>query len=135
MAQRKGFFNIQIQSKQELFDLFEDTLAQSGANSKAEFLRSLIDSYLNPEESNTSELRKLEESLKTLEENLRAANEEKDKLVSRLELYETEEMKAVLKKHKGEKLVFKNSNGEKMTIEINDLPDVFSAIFNSVKIK
>jgi len=135
MAQRAGFRNIQIQAKPEMYELFEDTYLQSGANSKAEFQRILLDNYLNPEDSNTSELRKAEESLKTIEENLRIANEEKVKLMSRLGLYETEEMKTVLKKHKGEKLVFKNSNGAKMTIEINDLPDVFSAIFNSVKIK
>jgi len=142
MAQRQGFKNIQIQSKQELYDLFEDTLAQSGANSKAEFLRTLIDSYLNPEESNSADLKKSEESLRKSEEDLRAseenlkiANEDKQKLLARLGLYETDELKAILKKHQGERLVLNNYQGKRVSIEINDLPDVFLAIFNSVKIK
>lgn len=128
MAQRHGFKNIQIQAKQDLFESFEDTFNQSGTNSKAEFLRMLLDNYLEPEVSNTAALRELEESLNF-------ANEDKEKLSARLKLYETEGLKEILNKHKGEKLVFNNSAGQKMTIEINDLPDVFSAIFNSVKIK
>jgi hypothetical protein len=127
MAQRQGFKNIQIQSKQDFYELFEDTFEQSGANSKAEFLKMLIDIYLNPEEPNTKDLRNLEERLSL-------ADEEKEKLSVRLGLYETEGLKAILNKHKGEKLIFRNSMNQKMTIEINDLPDVFSAIFNSVKI-
>ena len=128
MAQRQGFKNIQIQAKQDFVDLFEDTFEQSGANSKAEFARTLIDTYLNPEDTQTPALRKIEESL-------RISNEEKKMLSARLGLYETDGMKAILNKHKGEKLTFNNSKDQKMTIEINDLPDVFSAIFNSVKIK
>lgn len=135
MAQRAGFKNIQIQAKPEMYELFEDTYAQSGANSKSEFQRILLDNYLNPEETNTPDLRKAKESLRISEESLRIANEEKNNLASRLALYETEGMKAILSKHKGEKLVFTNSGGQKMTIEINDCPDIFSAIFNSVKIK
>lgn len=127
MAQRQGFKNIQIQAKQDFYELFEDTFEQSGANSKAEFTKMLVENYLNPEESNTKDLVKLEESL-----NL--ANQEKEKLLNRLALYEIDEMKEILKKHKGEKLSFKNSKGIKMNIEVNDLPDVFSAIFNTVKI-
>jgi hypothetical protein len=128
MAQRPGFKNIQIQAKPNLYELFEDTFNQSGANSKAEFQRILLDNYLYQEESNSSVLKKAEESLINSEEEI-------NKLTARLALYETEDLKAVLNKHKGETLVFKNSSGTKMTIEINDLPDVFSAIFNSVKIK
>ena len=135
MGQRAGFRNIQIQAKSELFDLFEDTYPQSGANSKAEYLRILIDNYLNPEDSNTPDLRKAEENLKISEESLKIANEEKNNLASRLSLYETEGLKSIFNKHKGETLTFTNSGGKKMTIEINDLPDVFSAIFNTVKIK
>jgi hypothetical protein len=135
MAQRAGFKNIQIQAKSELYDLFDDTMAQSGANSKAEFLRILVDNYLNPEETNTPDLRKAEENLRVSEESLRIAIEEQNNLAARLTLYETEEMKAILSKHKGKTLVFTNSGGQKMTIEILDLPDVFSAIFHSVKIK
>ena len=127
MAQRQGFKNIQIQAKQDFFDLFEDTFEQSGANSKAEFARILIDNYLEPVDNQTPALRKIEESL-------RIASEEKEMLLARLGLYETEGMKDILKKHKGEKITFKNSRDQKMTIEINDLPDVFSAIFNIVKI-
>ena len=128
MTQRQGFKNIQIQAKQDFYELFEDTFEQSGANSKAEFTKMLIENYLNPEESNSKDLGKLEESL-----NL--ANQEKEKLSARLGLYETEGLKNILNKHKGEKLIFRNSTGQKMTIEINSLPEVFSAIFNSVKIQ
>ncbi len=127
MAQRTGFKNIQIQAKPELFDLYEDTYSQSGTNSKGEFQRMLLENYLNPEDSNLSGLKQAQENLKNLEE-------EKKILSFRLALYETDGMKEILEKHKGEKLVFKNVTGKKMTIEINDLPDVFSAIFNSVKI-
>lgn len=127
MAQRHGFKNIQIQSKPELYETFEDLFTQSGANSKAEFLSWMIDKYLLPEESSSPSLKKIEESLIN-------AIKEKDELIARLELYETEGMKEILNRHKGEKLTFKNSGGQKMTIEINDLPDVFSAIYNSVKI-
>ena len=127
MAQRQGFKNIQIQAKQDFYELFEDTFEQSGANSKAEFTKMLIENYLNPEESNSKDLGKLEE-------NLNLSNQEKEKLAVRLSLYETEGLKDILNKHKGEKLIFRNSMGQKLTIEINDLPDVFSAIFNSVKI-
>ena len=128
MTQRQGFKNIQIQAKQDFYELFEDTFEQSGANSKAEFTKMLVENYLNPEESNSKDLLKLEESL-----NL--ANQEKEKLSARLGLYETEGLKNILNKHKGEKLIFRNSTGQKMTIEINSLPEVFSAIFNSVKIQ
>lgn len=128
MGQRQGFRNLQIQMKQNLFDSFEDTFTQSGANTKAEFLSWLIDKYLAPEESNAPDTRELEESL-------RIATEETEKLSARLGLYETEEMIQILNDHKGEKLTFNNSKGQKMTIEIRDLPDVFSAIFNAVKIK
>lgn len=135
MGQRPGSKNIQIQCRQDFYELFEDTFQQSGANSKAEFARTLIDSYLNPEESNSADLRKSEEALRTSEENLKIANEDKQKLLTRLGLYETEEMKAILKKHQGEKLVLNNYQGKRVSIEINDLPDVFFVIFNSVKIK
>lgn len=135
MGQRPGSKNIQIMCKQDFYELFDDTFQQSGANSKAEFARTLIDCYLNPEESNTPDLRKAEERLRVSEESLRIANEEKNNLEARLALYETEGMKTILNKYKGEKLMFTNFGGQKMTIEINDLPDVFSAIFNSVKIK
>lgn len=128
MAQRAGFKNIQIQAKPDLYELFEDTFQQSGANSKAEFQRILLDNYLSPEESNTP-------ALKKAEENLILANEEIDMLMDRMALYETEDLKAILNKHKGEKLKFQNSSGKTVNIEINDLPDVFSAILNSVKIK
>lgn len=135
MGQRSGFKNIQIQCKQDFYDLFEDTFQQSGANSKAEFAKTLIENYLNPEEFNTPELRKAIESATKANENIDLLTKEINKLESRLALYETEELKEVLSNHKGEKSVFKNSKGQSTTIEINDLPDVFSAIFNSVKIK
>ena len=131
---RQGFKNIQIQSKEDLYNTFDDSFSQSGANSKAEFLRILLDNYLNDEESNTPELRKIEEVLSSAKEDLSIATEEREKLADRLKLYETEGMKEILNKHKGEKLTFTNSIGQKMTIEINDLPDVALAIFNSVKI-
>ena len=76
MAQRQGFKNIQIQAKQDFFDLFEDTFEQSGANSKAEFARILIDNYLEPVDTQTPALRKIEESLKV-------SNEEKEILLAR----------------------------------------------------
>ena len=142
MGQRPGSKNIQIQCKQDFYELFEDTFQQSGANSKAEFARTLIDNYLNPEENAdkaTKEKEKLAKEFSLFEaealNDLKSIEKEKEELSNRLALYETDEMKAILKKHKGEKLVLNNYQGKRVSIEINDLPDVFFAIFNSVKIK
>lgn len=135
MAQRPGFHNIQIQSKLDLYELFEDTFQQSGTNSKAEFLKILIDNYLEPDQSSTPSQKTLDEENKKLKESLKAAGETEERLLSRLSLYETDKMKSILEKHKGEKLRFNNYEGQRVTIEISDLPDVFTAIINSVKIQ
>jgi predicted DNA-binding protein YlxM (UPF0122 family) len=133
MSQRPGFKNIQIQAKQDLYDLFEETFRASGANTKAEFLNWLLEGYLNPEESSSKDS-KVQKDLEAVNDNLNKVNSEIETLKNRLALYETNQLKKIFDEHKGEKLSFTNAHGKKMVIEINDLPDVFSAIFNSVKI-
>lgn len=145
MAQRAGFKNIQIQSKLDLFEQFEDAYEQSGANSKAEFLRIILDNFLNPEDVDNTSRKKIGAELKQLEadhaieigkvrDELKSKSEEVESLKTRLSLYETDKMKTILANHKGEQLRFTNSEGEKINVVIADLPDVFTAILNSVEI-
>lgn len=135
MAQRPGFKNIQIQCKQDFYELFEGIFQESGANSRAEFARMLLDNYMEPEQANTPALKTLESEIQGLKDSLKIAAETEKGLLSRLSLYETDKMKSILEKHKGEKLRFNNYEGQRVTIEISDLPDVFTAIINSVKIQ
>lgn len=112
MSQRPGFKNIQIQAKQDLYDLFEETLRASGANTKAEFLNWLLEGYLNPDESNSKDS-KVQKDLEIVNENLKQVNSEKETLKNRLALYETDQLKNIFEEHKGEKLSFTNANGKK----------------------
>lgn len=141
MARRTGFKNIQIQGKAELSDLFDETYEQSGANSKAEFLNILLDEYLNPqvENKNTSkELvfknEELEKSNQAFEQELAAVNEELSVANARLALYENDILKQLLDKHQGKTLKFRNPQGEPVHITVNDLPDVFKAVINSIQV-
>ena len=138
---RRNFKNIQIQSKQELAELFEDTYQQSGTNSKAEFLNILLDNYLNPEqEDGPSDMNLIlakeesEHKADTLTAENTSLTKENKSLKTRLSVYENDILKRLLKKHMGKKLHFLNTNGEMVDIEVSDLPDVYNAVINSIKI-
>jgi len=140
---RKNFKNIQIQGKIELAELFEDTYEQSGANSKAEFLNILLDTYLNPNSKNEnpgkvkellSEKENLEGEKSNLDQELTQSQEENQQLKARLELYENDILKKLLKKHKGKTLHFRNPAGELVNVDVSDLPDVYKALINSIEV-
>lgn len=141
MAKRPGFKNIQIQSKLELFELFEDTYQQSGANSKAEFLGILLEDYLHPESVASSKIGEIEAECNTLSESLKESKTKIEELEAKINIkeerlshYENDDLKKLLKKHYGKKLSFKNIKGKKMEIVINDLRNVYTAIMNSIQI-
>lgn len=89
---KKGFKNIQIVAKEDFYTEFEDVYQQSGANSKGEFLRILLENYLNPDFENA--VKKIE-AAKEFEINSRQENIERltiahNETVSDLETVKTE---------------------------------------------
>lgn len=142
MSRRNNFKNIQIQGKIELAELFEDTYQQSGANSKGEFLSTLLDEYLNPEEIASKKVEEIEKEKNELSGELQDISREKEEveaentvLQERLKHYENEFLTKVFTKNKGKKLQFKSTmTGKKMEIEINDPKDAFTAIIHSIQV-
>ncbi len=100
MNKRNNFKNIQIQGKNELAELFDDTYEQSGANSKGEFLSILLDEYLNPEEKTSKKVNEIEKEKDDLSEELNLISQEKADLSEELETISLE--KTELEKEKNE---------------------------------
>lgn len=152
---RPGFRNIQIQGKIELADLFEDTFQQSGCNSKGEFLNVLLDDFLNPEEAISKKAEDVEKEKNQIEYTNNLLEEEKHQIENQLDTalsdniekdetiemlqekidhYENDMLHSLLNKHKGKRLKFKSTKGEKVEIQINSIEDVYTAIINSIKV-
>ncbi len=136
-----GFKNIQIQGKIELADLFEDTFRQSGANSKGEFLGNLLEDYLNPDLSMSKKASEKEAENKELSEKLSLlveSNDDKDseiqELHGRLTHYENDILQSLFIKHKGKRLKFRAISGKMISIEVNNIKDVYTAVINSIKV-
>lgn len=141
MANRAGFKNIQIQAKTDLADTFEDVYEQSGTNSKAEFLGTLIDNYLNPDTTISNKAATIEKQKNELSGQLQSIETENSELSTenatlkeRMKHYENDILNKLFLKHKGKKLKFRNPLGKSVSIEINDLKDVYTAVINSIEI-
>lgn len=140
MANRPGFKNIQIQARHELSELFDDTFNQSGANNKPEFLRILVDNYLNPDTSISKKAEDIEKEKNELSGELQSINQEKDEieaentvLKERIKHYENEFLTKVFTKNKGQELKFRSSMTNKwMQVVVNDLKDAYTAIIHSI---
>ena len=140
-TKRAGFKNIQIQSKIELAEQFEDAFQQSGANSKAEFLGILLDEWLNPDVTSSKKATEAINEKNELFEKLQSANdlnnenEEKIALLTEsLNHYENETLMSLLAKHQGKKLRFTSPVGKEIELVINDVKDVYTAVINSIKV-
>lgn len=142
MAQRPGFKNIQIQAKHELAELFDDTFSQSEASSKSEFLRILIDSYLNPEDSSSRKIDEVEKEKNELSGQLQTISKENEGLEAenttlkeRIKHYENEYLTKVFTKNKGKELKFRSSmTNKRIQVVINDPKDAYTAIIHSINI-
>ncbi len=133
---KKEFKNIQVQSRPELFALFEDTFQQSGANSKSEFLGMILENYLNPDHENA--VRKIQSDFSREKEQFE--NERKsliDQVNNRKPFSEeiTALLTPVLNKYQGKKATFLSKlTNEDEEITVNTLEDVLKTILQTIKI-
>lgn len=139
MAKRPGFKNIQIQAKQDLAELFEDTFNQSDANNKPEFLRMLVDNYLDPDASISAIAENVEKEKNELSGQLQTVSKENEELENentvlkeRIKHYENDILTKAFTKNKGKKLKFRSTSGKKIELEIKDLKDAYTAIIHSI---
>lgn len=133
---KKDFKNIQVQARPDLFDSFQDTFEQSGANSKGEFLGMLLECYLNPDHE--SVVKKLELNF---EKERAAFEKEKQALIDQVNARSmftpeiTAMLQPVLDNNKGQTARFTNrKTGETEEIEVNTLEDILIVILKSVSI-
>jgi hypothetical protein len=133
---KKDFKNIQVQARPELFATFEDAFQQSGANSKGEFLGTILDSYLNP--NHETAVKKVQSDFTREREQF---ENEKKSLIDQVNNRKpfSEEIAAlltpVLNKYQGQKATFKSKlTNEVEEITVNTLEDVLKTILQTIKI-
>ena len=128
---KEGFANIQIVGRVVLRDDFEDIYIQSGANSKGEFLRMLLNNHLHPQKEQPND-----ETITNLHNVVEAKDSALDKLEKRLAIYEKNPvLQQILHKLKGTEYKFRDNQRHNRSIFVNEVKDVFTIVMLTLKVK
>jgi len=140
---KNGFSNIQIVAKNEMKIEFEDIFQQSGANSKGEFIRILLDNYLQPETlvnkskaENQAKFDSLRQQIATMEQQNHETNQSLQ--TTQTELQQAKETESFYEKSL--QPFYEKINGKELTvgnrkIVVNSVKDIFTIMVQSFKIK